>query len=897
MRAKLNQIFRPTQIAVIGASERPGSPGQIIMQNLIESGYRGTIYPVNLKHRQVMGNKVFRHVAQIDAPIDLAMICTPARTVVDLVEECGQAGVGGVVILTAGFAEAGDSGRRLFQEVRKLAQQYDLRIVGPNCMGFISPHKRLNASYAGRTALPGNLAFISQSGALLTSILDWSVEQNVGFSHFVSVGEMVDVDFADLIDYFGTDAHTSCILIYMESLRNARRFMSAARAFSRNKPIIVLKSGRSQEGRKAAFSHTGSIAGSDDAYEAAFRRAGVIRVDTIAQLFNIAQVLAMQPLPAGNCLGIVTNAGGPGVLATDYLVRHGGQLAPLSVELKEKLNEWLPENWSGGNPIDVLGEATPEQFRLAVEGCLREPTIDGVLVILTPQVLTEPVDVAEALVQVAARSGKPVLAVWMGEREVESARDVLERGNVPHYRYPESAVDAFLRMYRYSRDLDLLYETPPAIPANFEPDLESAQKVLHEVEHDRRYFLTDREAKQLLRSYGIPTANSRLTNTIDEAIRVADEIGYPVVMKVSSKDLTHKTDAGGVILDIRNAYEVGNAYRRIQKNVAAFDSNARIDGILVEQMINKGFEMIVGAKRDDIFGPLLLFGRGGVAVEVYQDVSIGLPPLNMALAQRIIQETQIYPLLKGYRGLEGVDLEDLAFLLCRFSYLIMDFPEIKEVDINPYVAYDTGGLAVDTRIMVDPARSRKKKKMFQHLVISPYPGRKYTREFPLKDGQKATLRPIRPEDEPLLGDMLKHVSNESLYMRFFGYIPRVTHEWLTRFTHIDYDREMAIVAEVNTHEGPAIIGVVRIIEDAWGTNAEYSILVADNWHGYGLGNALTDYIIDIARERGLDKIVASVLPANKAMIHIFQRRGFTINKESHDVYEVELPLEEAPKEK
>ncbi len=889
MRKKLDKILKPKSVAVIGASDRIGSVGQSVLHNMLTADFQGNVYPVNLRHSEVQGRRAYRHVGQIEEQVDLAIVCTPATSVPKVVRECGEAGVGGITILTAGFKEAGEEGKRMFEEIRRLAREYRMRVIGPNCLGFMNPHLGINASFATRMALPGNIAFISQSGALLTSILDWSVEQNVGFSYFVSIGSMLDVSFADLIDYFGSDPQTSCILIYMESMGEARRFMSAARSFARNKPIILLKAGRSQEGGQAALSHTGGLAGNNDVFEAAFRRAGVIQVETIAQLFHCAQSLAMQPRPKNNRLAMISNAGGPAVLATDFLIEHGGRLAQLSQMTLEKLQEQFGDSWSHANPVDLLGEAGAEDYRQALGHCLKDREVDGVLVLLTPQAMTKPTEIATAVVKTAKHSNKPVLAVWMGESEVWEGREILEAGKIPHYRYPESAVDVFLRMYQYHRNLQFLYETPPEAPGNFRPQRQAVRSIIERALSQNRRSLTESESKRLMQCYEIPVTQNKIVNSEEEAEAFAESIGYPVVMKIASHEIGHKTELGGVRLNIPDAPTVRETFRDIMERVRQHKPDAEVEGILVEQMVDKPFELLIGARKDEFFGPVIVFGRGGVGVEVYRDYQLGLPPLNMSLARHIIEGTRIFPLLQGYRGLPGVDLENLEFTLCKFAYLVMDFPQISEIDINPFVADETGGIVLDAHITLEATPGTTKP--YKHLSICPYPER-YEREVQLQDDTPILLRPIRPEDEPLVNRMLKNVSNDTLYLRFFGHIPKIIHEWLTRFTHIDYDREIAIIALAQPEEDGSqeMIGVVRIIEDAWGESAEYAILVSDGWHKKGLGTLLTDYILDIAHRRGLQKIVASVLPANTGMIRIFEKRGFTFDRSDLEIWEVELDL-------
>ncbi|MCB0563304.1 MAG: bifunctional acetate--CoA ligase family protein/GNAT family N-acetyltransferase [Phaeodactylibacter sp.] len=891
MSKRLKKIFQPRTIAVIGASDRKESVGYSVMKNLLLEGFEGEVIPINLNHKKIQGKKSYQNIRDVPNEVDLAVIVTPSVAVPQVVEDCGQAGVGGLVIISAGFKEAGEEGQRMYEEIAQKARHYGMRVIGPNCLGFINPHLKINATFAARSARLGNIAFISQSGALCTSILDWANEQSVGFSNFVSIGSMIDVDFADLIDYFGTDQRTSCILIYMESLKDARKFMSAARAFARSKPIIILKAGRSAEGGQATLSHTGSLAGNDAVYDAAFQRAGIIRVDTIAQLFNCAQSLAMQPRPYGNRLAIVTNAGGPGVLATDSLMMNGGALAKLSEASMKKLNGFLPAHWSHNNPIDVLGDASAETYQKALDVCLADPNVDGVLAILTTQDVTDPTEVAKAVVEVSSKYRKPVLASWMGEEDVKEGRDLLEEGKIPHYRYPESAVDVFIKMFQYSRNLEMLYETPPAIPQQMNLKTDIAKAIIHTIMDSGRRQLMENEAKELMKSYGIPVGSFKVVSSVESAVKFAQEIGYPVVLKIASPDIGHKTDVGGVKVNLANDAEVRHAYEQIMKTAREKRPDAEIRGILVEKMAAKGFELLIGAKKDPIYGPVIAFGQGGVAVEVFRDMKLGLPPLNRVLARRTIEGTRIYPLLKGYRGMPGVNLEELELILVKFAYMVMDFPEIREIDINPFVVNEDGGMALDAHIVLEKEKPAIRKP-YSHLVISPYP-EKYSKAVLLRSGQVAYLRPIRPEDEPLEAQMLENISQQSLYFRFFGYVPQVTHDFLTRFTHIDYDREMAIIAEVEEAGAKKMAAVVRIISDAWGEVAEYAILVADPWQQQGLGGQMTDYIIGIAREMGIKKLYASVLASNKGMLTLFEKKGFSIEREDFDTFRAELVLEEA----
>jgi acetyltransferase len=771
--------------------------------------------------------------------------------------------------------EAGEEGHQLTKTILDYAKKYNMRIIGPNCLGFIKPSIKLNASFANKMALPGKIAFISQSGALCTAILDWSVEKNVGFSYFVSIGSMVDVGFHDLIDYFGNDPSTSSIVIYMESLTHTRKFMSAARAFARTKPIIVLKAGKSAAGAKVALSHTGTLAGNDTAFEAAFKRAGIIPVNTIEELFNAAQALALQPRPEGKRLAIVTNAGGPGVLATDHLIMHGGELAQLSEETYERLNKVLPPAWSHNNPVDVLGDANAVKYREATEAVLQGKNVDGVLVVLTPQAMTKPAEIAKEIVTLGKKYSKPILASWMGEKDVEEGRDILEEGGIPVYRIPENAVNTFMSMYNYTRNIEALYETPSSIPQSFAPKSEKTHELLSSIMNGGRYVLTEDEAKEVLTHYEIPITRNEVAANEEEMKRICKEVGFPVVMKIASPDITHKTDSGGVVLNIENEEKALFAFNDILSKAKAAKPDAVIKGVLIEEMVNKKYELIIGSKKDPIFGPVIVFGMGGVAVEVFKDLNAGLPPLNMSLAQRIIEDTKIYRLLKGYRGMKGADMEAIKFLLYKFAYLVMDFPQIKEIDINPFVVDHTGGVVLDAKIILDETVSPNSYKDYTHLVIPPYP-RELNEEWNMRDGTEVLIRPIKPEDEPMEKELFSRISKQTEYFRFFGYLGEVNHDMLTRFTQIDYDREIALIAKVTLDGKSAMAGVVRLVMDANSETAEFAILVADKWQGQGLGNKFMDKIMQIAEKRKIKKVYASVLHANVVMLHMFRKRGFTV---------------------
>jgi acetyltransferase len=868
----LDALFHPSSVAVVGASATPGSIGAILMSNLLGSPFGGVVYPVNLKHRAVHGVRCYPTLAQVPEAVDLAVIATPAVTVPGLVQECVEQGVKTAIIISAGFAECGAAGRAMEAEIRAIARGR-MRIVGPNCLGIIRPPSHLNASFAATMAQPGQIALLSQSGAICTSVLDWAREKRIGFSAFVSVGAMVDVDFADLIDYFGDDPATRSIILYIESLGDVRRFLSAARNVARTKQIIVVKAGRHEAGARAAASHTGALAGSDAVYDAAFRRAGVLRVDSIPDLFNMSEILAMQPSPRGPALAIITNAGGPGVMATDALMLSGGRLASLTLGTLAALDALLPPFWSHANPIDLLGDATPERYRQAVEICARDPEIQGLLILLTPQAMTDPTETARQLGAFATIPNKPVLASWLGGTEVSAGRDLLNRAGIPTFDAPEAAIRAFLNMVQYRRNLELLYETPEALPEERSADQEQVRRILTAVRQSGRTLLTEVESKDVLAAYGIPVVPTATAKTVDEAVATARRVGYPVVLKLFSHALTHKSDVGGVQLNLADDDAVRAGFRTIASNLAEKRPGAPFEGVSVMPMVRaKGYELIVGSSVDAQFGPVMLFGAGGVMVEIFHDTALGLPPLNRALARRLMERTTIYRALKGVRGQFPVALDQLETLLVRFSYLLCDFPEIAEVDMNPVLASADRVVALDARVLLTPADLPADQ--LPRLAIRPYPN-KYTAPWRLKDGTEVAVRAIRPEDEALLVAFHDSHSPNTIRMRFFSMVKHLSRDSIIRLCHLDYDREMALVALHRNQEGSdQIAGVSRYYLDPQTGDAEFAIVVGDAWQGRGLGYRLMKRLIDIAQERGVKRLVGSVLRENAPMLQLMHEMGF-----------------------
>jgi len=875
----LDKIFNPKSVAIVGASDEEGTVGYALMKNFTQLPFGGKVYPVNIRKTEILGFKACQTVEQVPEPIDLAVIATPAKTVPEVVEQCGKAGIKGIIIISAGFKEIGLEGKALEERIIDIKKKYGLRIIGPNCLGIIRPSIHLNATFISKTPKPGNIAFISQSGALGSAILDWAIHENIGFSNFVSVGSMIDVDFGDLIDYFGTDPKTRSILMYVEGLTDARKFMSAARHFARTKPIIVVKAGKFSESAEAAASHTGSLTGEDMVYDKAFKRAGIVRVDEIADLFNCAEVLGMQPLPRGPHLAIITNAGGPGVMATDALIAKGGKLAKLSQKTIETLNSILPHYWSRGNPIDILGDAKADRYKAVVEACLNDENVDGILVIYTPQAVAEPVEVAKSIVELCNVRGyrnKTILTSFMGFGAVEEANRVFNKNNIPTYTTPEQAIKTYLYMYQYKSNLELLYETPEELPVGVVPPKRPFMVIMRSVAMKNREILNEAEAKTLLEYYDFPVARTKIARTEDEAALLAGQIGYPVVVKILSPQIVHKTDAGGVVLDITSETELREAFKRIMQSAREYNPNAEILGATVQPMIKKrGYEVIIGAKADPLFGPVILFGMGGVGVELFKDFAIGIPPLNQTLARRMMEETKVYQLLKGYRNVPPANIKLLEEIMVRFSQMLVDFPQLKEVDINPLFINEKEAFAIDARIVIDKKRVFSKLEPHQHLVITPYP-KKYETMWKLRDSRTVILRPIKPEDEPLWLEMFQNFSEESIRYRFFQIIKDTPHEVRVRYCNIDYDREMAIVAELNENGHRKILGVTRLIVEPGRKSGEIAFIVADPWQGLGLGTKMLDYTIEIAKDMGVETIYGIMLSDNYRAINLMKKMGFTI---------------------
>jgi len=882
----LEKIFKPDSIAVVGASERQGSVGAALMRNVIERGFAGKIYPINPNHSEMWGLPAFPSIGDLETAVDLAVICTPIGSAPQIIKACADKGVGGAVIISAGGKETGEQGHQLEADIRKEARSSGLRIIGPNCVGIISNRFRLNASFARQMPLPGKMAFVSQSGAICTAILDLSIQENIGFSYFVSLGDMLDVDFGDIIDYLGGEPDVSSIVMYVESLTHFRKFMSAARAVSRIKPIIALKAGRTRAGALAAASHTGALAGEDAVYDAAFQRAGILRVKTFEELFDCAELLAKQPQPRGPGLAIVTNAGGPGVMAADALSDCGYEPVSLSQKTIARLDKILPPFWSRRNPIDMLGEASPEIYHQVVKVCLEADEVEGLLIMSAPQALTDTARTAAALVDLIKDQSIPVITSWVGGADMQKGRDLFNRAGIATFDTPERAVRAFMDIYRFSQNSEILQQVPSRLPRRMEFDRRKAKALIQAALKAQNHLLTEMESKTLLSAYGIPVNRAIEATSAAEAANKAKDMGFPVVLKIHSRDVTHKSDADGVWLDLKNEQEVSRAYEQMMCNVKSYNSKAGLEGVTVQPMIrHSGVELILGAKKDRDFGPVILFGWGGILAEVFKDRSIALPPLNRLLARRMMAHTLAYRLLQGYRNIPPANLELLEEILIRLAQLVTDFAEIEELDINPLVVTENGFSAIDARVLLKPSDTSAPL----HLVISPYPDQ-YEEHTTTVSGVEIFIRPIRPEDAPLLVELFESLSPRSVYMRFFTPLKCLPHSMLARFTQIDYDRHIALVAITESQADEKMLGVARVIVGRNLREAEFAVAVGDSWQGNGIGAALLNRCLAIARERGIENVHGTVLAENTQMLALGRKLGFHIKKVL-DASEYELTID------
>ena len=877
----LSPLFAPRSVAMIGASDRPESVGGVTFRNLLKSGYQGKLYAVNPQHARIQRHRSYASVDEIPEPIDLAVIATPAVTVPKIIDDCGKREVKAAVILSAGFGEGDGSGRELEQQVLDRARMYGIRLVGPNCLGVMRPSIGLNATFSKDGAQPGNLALVSQSGALCTAILDWALPNDVGFSSIVSMGSTADVDFGEILDYLVSDPLTESILLYIEGIRHARSFLSALRAAARTKPVFLVKVGRHEAGSRAARSHTGALVGADDVFDAAIRRSGAVRVASIVQLFSAAKALSTQFRPSGNRLAIVTNGGGPGVMASDRAADLGVALATLSEDTMRRLHDALPPTWSHGNPVDVIGDADAQRYRGAVSACLEDPGVDGVMVILTPQAMTEPTAVAETVVDLAGRYPKPLLACWMGDTAVAASRAAFSQARIPNFRTPEPAVEVFSYISTYYQNQQLLVQTAASLSHSATPDVDGARLLIENALAEHRNVLSEMESKAVLAAFHIPIARAMVARTPAEALLLAEQLGMPVAMKIHSHDITHKSDAGGVRLNLGNAEAIHRAFHEILDAVHQARPDARLDGVVIEPMVDRPNrrELMVGVATDPLFGPIITFGAGGVMVEVMGDRTVALPPLNAYLVRNMIGGTRIARLLGAFRQMPPVDMSALESVLLRVSEMVCELPHIREMDINPLLVDEHGAIAVDARIAVDYPRPGSEP--YAHMAIHPYPIHLVSRQI-LPDGTDLAIRPIRPEDAALEQAFVHGLSETSRHFRFAGALQDLSPAMLARFTQIDYDREMALIAVVGQGDAETEIGVARYVINPDGESCEFALVVADAWQHKGISHRLMNALMDVARNKGLRHMEGTVPADNRTMLNLVATLGFRFDARDDD---------------
>ncbi|MDH3787948.1 MAG: bifunctional acetate--CoA ligase family protein/GNAT family N-acetyltransferase [Xanthomonadales bacterium] len=882
----LTSLFTPESVALFGASDRPDSVGGIVFNNLLTSGYAGRIYAMNPKRDEVQGQKAYSSLDEIDEIVDLAVVATPAPSIPDIVEACGEKGVKMMLILSAGFREVGPQGRKLEDRVVQLIKRYNIRLMGPNCLGIIRPDIGLNITFGHNNAKPGNLAFVSQSGAICTAILDWAEKIGIGFSAVVSTGIAADLSFGDYLDYLVSDPKTKAILLYIEGIKDARRFMSSLRAAARIKPVIALKVGRHAAGAEASMSHTGALVGSDETFSAALSRSGVLRVETIGQLFAAAKALSSirnrRSHSESERLVIITNGGGPGVMAADRATDQGIELSTLSEETMEALNQALPAVWSHSNPVDVIGDATPERYQQAVEICLQDPGVDGAIVILTPQAMTDPTAVAEAVIKAAQSSEKPVMTSWMGGTQVAAGRKLLTDSRIPDFGTLENAVDAFSYLARYNRNQRLLLQTPSRLSSELEPpDAEGARLIIEGVLTEQRKVLTEPESMAVLNAFRIPTVRNAVARSANEALIIAESIGFPIAMKVLSTDISHKSDSGGVRLNINSAHEVRGAYRQMIDQVKQKVPDAHIEGVTVGKMYrsSNGRELMIGIIRDPVFGPVISFGSGGTSVEVMGDSAITLPPLNQRLARDLIRRTKVSKLLGEFRNMPAVNMDQLIEVLLGVSAMACELPWIQEMDINPLIIDDQGLVAVDARIVVD--YPKPSTDPYNHLAIHPYPIQ-LIKQVQLNDGTDIVIRPIRPEDAEIEAEFVRGLSTESKYFRFMNSVQELSQEMLVRFTQIDYHNEMALIAVTSGGGREEQIGVARYTTNLDKKSCEFALVVSDKWRGRGIAHHLMHRLMQVARDRDLELIEGQVLANNVKMLQLMKSLSFQISNDTDD---------------
>jgi len=879
----LHQLFSPASIAVFGASTSPDSVGARLFANLYQGGYSGRLYAINPKYTSIDGYPCLAGIDQVEDKVDLAVITTPRNTVPDILHACGAKGIRAVIIISAGFGEQGEDGKVLEKAVLEIGRQYQMRILGPNCLGLIHPSLKMNATFSKNSARPGQLALVSQSGALCTAMLDWAELREIGFSSIVSLGDAADIDFGDVLDYLAQDPETHSILLYIEGIKDARRFMSGLRLAARLKPVIVLKAGRHEAGIRAAMTHTGAIVGSDDVFDAALQRTGVVRALTVEQLFSAARLLASRYRIRGNRLAIISNGGGLGVLATDRAIDLGIEMATLSAETLQELDRKLPAYWSRNNPVDLLGDASPDRYQAAVNASLQDPGVDGVLVMLSPQAMTDGMACARTVIALAETSDKPVMTCWMGGKQLAEAKQLFSTHHTPGFNSPESCIEGFAFLASYQKNQQQLMQVPGPRARLSKPDVYGSRQIIANALAEQRTLLNITESRAILHAFSIPVARGIECRTVDDALLAASTLGYPVVMKILSPDINHKSDAGGVRLNIATATALQDCYREMFENILIKVPGARITGVIIEPMHKPehGRELLIGVVRDPVFGPVVSFGAGGINVEIVKDRAVSLPPLNRFLIGQMINQTRIARLLQQYRNVPAIHMEALIQGLRRVSEMVCELPEILSLDINPLIADETGILALDARIEITACAPTQDR--FGHMAIEPYPAHLIS-EFRLADGTSIIIRPIHPEDATIENSFVRHLSSKSRYFRFMQELKELNHDMLVRFTQLDYRRELAMIAVIPSgiNEEEVQLGVARYFTNPDGKSCEFALVVTDAWQGKGLGTRLMQVLMDAARQRGFKEMTGEVMLENVDMLQLVNDLGFTITPNTDD---------------
>lgn len=882
----LHRFFIPKSVAIVGASERIESVGYRLLLNMQEAGFTGCLYPVNNKRETLLGLKAYPDLLSIPEELDLVVIATPAPSVPGIIRQCGEKGVTAVVIITAGFAELGEQGKQLQQEVLAITHRYGIRMIGPNCLGLARPSSQLNATFGEGIIKEGNLALLSQSGAVCTAILDWAKAQDIGFSTVVSMGGAADIDFGEVLDYLATDSKTTGILMYVEGIRDARHFLSGLKAAARIKPVILIKSGRHETGRKAAMSHTGALVGGDSVFDAAIERAGVVRVYSISELFAAARVLANNYVVNQDRLAIITNAGGPGVMSTDRAEDVGIKMAELGAASIDALNKVLPVHWSHANPVDILGDATSERYQQALAVCLADDSIDGVLVILTPQAMTNPTEVAECIIAGAQTSNKPILASWTGGAKVQEGRDLFAESRVAHFNTPEAAVDAFSFLARYSKNQILLKQIPAPTETTVLPDSTGSRLIIERVLAENRQVLTAQEAKAILAAFRIPVTQTIKVNSAKDAMITAETLGFPVVLKINMAEFSHKSDIGGVRLNINSAEEVCRCFVEMETAIKKLQPELTDIVMTIEPMFKSasGRELMVGVVRDPVFGPAISVGLGGTMVEILKDNAVGLPPLNAYMIEQMLAKTRAAKYLKAFRQLPPANKQALIDVLLKISNLVCELPEILELDINPLIVDEFGAIAVDARIK---AQASHQFSNYAHLAIHPYP-HDLVQNYQLPNATEVIIRPIRPEDAELEKNFVSRLSEHTKFFRFRQALHELTSEMIVRFTQIDYDREMAFIAITANKNVPEELGVGRYIRNPDGYSAEFALVIADDCQGLGIGTRIMKALMKTAKDKGISLFEAEVLATNVPMLNLLKKLDFNIeeNLENSEIVHV-----------